>query len=563
MHIKEPVTHQLEAQTPQSIQTTTEWDESGKPVQMMETHLDLKKDKSTPIAPQQAKRDQLLSSTLKLIHSCSRLETVLQTVVEDVRQFLQTDRALIYCFDSQEDHGAVAFESVAEGLTSLISIPNGDLNWCHYQITPEFDGNIPNASHTPRGDEVKASLGIPIVLKEDLSEVSDSIQNPKSEIQDALWGLLIVHDDRSCLFWQDWEIECLKQISLQIAIGIKQRQLFEKVQIEVASRQFAEAISHEKSQQSENALSELKYVQEQLLQNEKMANLGQLVADMVHEINNPLNFIHGTLHPANQYAEELIQLIELYQHHYPASELVKSSGLQRLDIDFMKTDFLKLLWSMQSGFEHIKEIVLALHNFSRFDDNQMRKFDLHEGLNSVVRILQNRLKEQLDRPGIQVTKEFGKLPLVECYPGEINQVFMNILNNAIDALEERMKLDYSFHPQILIRTEIISRHLSLVSDNQSREMAAREFKRQKVVIRILDNGKGILPHVQKHMFEPFFTTKKDGRKGIGLSISEKIIVEKHQGKLKCNSRIGQGTEFVIEINSKAKNYTDLRKHASF
>lgn len=562
MHTKEPVTHQLEAQTPQSFHSTTEWDESGKPVQMMETHKDRKKDTSTPITPQQAKRDRLLSSTLKRIHSCSRMETILQTVVEDVRQLLQTSRAMIYCFDSQGD-GVVAFESVTFGLTSLVSIPNGDLNCCQDQITPEFDGNIPNASHTPRGNEVKASLAIPIVLKEDWSEVSDSIENPKSQIQDTLWGLLIVHDDRSCLFWQEWEIEYLKQFSIQIAIAIKQRQLFKQVQIEVASRQFAEALSHEKSQQSDHALSELKYVQEQLLQNEKMANLGQLVADMVHEINNPLNFIHGTLHPANQYAEELIQLIELYQHHYPTTELVKSRGLQHLDIDFMKTDFLKLLWSMQSGFEHIKEIVLALHNFSRFDDNQMRKFDMHEGLNSVVRILQNRLKEQLDRPGIQVTKEFGNLPLVECYPGDINQVFMNILTNAIDALEERMKMERYFTPQILIRTEIISRHLSLVGNTQSRKSEKRESTKHKVVIHISDNGKGILPHVQRHIFEPFFTTKQDGRKGIGLSISEKIIVEKHQGKLKCNSRIGQGTEFVIEMNSKAKHYADIRKHASF
>ncbi|MDF5731811.1 MAG: ATP-binding protein [Rhizonema sp. PD38] len=562
MHIKEPVTHQLEAQTPQSIQITTEWDESGKPVQMMETHKDLKNDKSTPITPQQTKRDRLLSSTLKRIHSCSRLETILQTVVEDIRQFLQIDRAIILSFDSL-GNGAVAFESVAEGLTSLVSIANKDLNWCHYKVTQEFEENIPNASHTSREDGVNASLALPIVLKEDRSEVSDSIQNSQSEIQNSLWGLLIVYDERSCLFWQDWEIECLKQISLQIAIAIKQRQLFERIQMEVTSRQFAEAISHEKSQQSENALSELKYVQEQLLQNEKMANLGQLVADMVHEINNPLNFIHGTLHPANQYAEELIQLIELYQHLYPTSELVKSRGLQHLDIDFMKTDFLKLLWSMQSGFEHIKEIVLALQNFSRFDDNQMRKFDMHEGLNSVVRILQNRLKERLDRPGIQVIKEFGNLPLVECYPGEINQVFMNILTNAIDALEERMKVDHYFPPQILIRTEIISRHLSLVSNNQSRKSEARELNKHKVVIRISDNGKGILPHVQRHIFEPFFTTKQDGRKGIGLSISEKIIVEKHQGKLKCNSRIGQGTEFVIEMNSKAKHYADIRKHASF
>ena len=331
-----------------------------------------------------------------------------------------------------------------------------------------------------------------------------------------------------------------------------------------AQLQSTEDQVREKSQQLETTLEELKYTQKQLLQNQKMANLGQLVADMANEINNPVSFIYGNLHPASQYAEDLIRIIELYQHHYPTPTPVIALHLQRLDLGFVKKDFLKLLWSMRAGSERVKEIVFALRNFSSSDEGQMKKVDLHEGLDSVLRILQHRLKEKPDRAGIEVIKHFGELPSIECYPGELNQVFMNILTNAIDALEERMKHDYSFTPNIFIHTEIISSHLSLVKSNENLENEKLLEKKHKIIIRIYDNGKGILPHIQRHIFEPFFTTKPVGKsQGLGLSISREIIVEKHQGKLKCNSELGQGTELIIEMNTTPRHYTAIRKHASF
>ncbi|MEH2325786.1 MAG: PAS domain-containing sensor histidine kinase [Nostoc sp.] len=341
------------------------------------------------------------------------------------------------------------------------------------------------------------------------------------------------------------------------AYATQQYQLF-------AQLQSTEDQVREKSQQLESTLEELKYTQKQLLQNQKMANLGQLVADMANEINNPVSFIYGNLHPASQYAEDLIRIIELYQHHYPTPTPVIALHLQRLDLGFVKKDFLKLLWSMRAGSERVKEIVFALRNFSTSDEGQMKKVDLHEGVDSVLRILQHRLKEKPDRAGIEVIKQFGELPLIECYPGELNQVFMNILTNAIDALEERMKHDYSFTPNIFIHTEIISSHLSLVKSNEVWVNDKLLGKKHKIIIRIYDNGKGILPHIQRHIFEPFFTTKPVGKsQGLGLSISREIIVEKHQGKLKCNSQLGQGTELVIEMNTTARHYTAIRKHASF
>ncbi|MEA5557717.1 PAS domain-containing sensor histidine kinase [Nodularia spumigena] len=340
---------------------------------------------------------------------------------------------------------------------------------------------------------------------------------------------------------------------------ITQEKLFqENLQQDKKQEQLlAEAQIKEKSAQ-------LQITQRQLLQNDQMANLGQIVVEMANEIYHPVNFIYDNFHPTSQYAEELIKVIELYQYYYPKPNSEITSYLQEFDFSLIKTDFLQLLWSMQSGSERLQEIVSALRNFSNLDADKMQKSNLHEGLDSVIRILQHRLKEKPDRPGIEVIKEFGELPLIDCYPGELNQVFMNILNNAIDALEERMKQDYSLIPQIFIRTEVVSSHLSLVTSNESHRVDNQLGKKQKVVIHIYDNGKGILPHIKRRIFEPFFTTKAMCKsKGLGLAISQQIIVEKHHGKLRCNSQLGQGTEFVIEMNTTARHYADMRRHANF
>lgn len=523
-----------------------QWDESGKPVQMVGTHQDITKEKRLEEAlQQQQKREQLFNAVRKRIHSSSEVELILQTAVDEVRRFLQTDQTVIYRFHP-DGSGMVVFESVKEP----------------YPVDSFIQ------------DHTKISLVVPILLKvqEDENKPSVSIQNPQlallnsclGESQNHLWGLLIAYDCYSSRQWQKWEIETVKQLSVEIAIALqsaalraialKQCQLFEQIQTEIASRLFVEAQEKKNFQQLENTQEELKNTRDQLLQNDKMANLGQVVAEVTKEIYHPTDFIHATLYSASDYAEELIHLLELYQHYYPNPVPVITSQLQRLDLDFIKTDFLKLLWSMRAGSERMKEMVFALQSFSNFDDGQMRKANLHEGLGHVLRILQHRLKEQPDRPRIEVIKEFGDLPLVECYPDELNQVFMNILSNAIDGIEERLKYD-DFTPKIWVYTEVIQSHLSLVRKYD------QPLKQHKVVIRISDNGKGILPHIQRHIFEPFFTTKpKSKGNGLGLSISQQIIVERHQGKLQCYSQLGKGTEFVIEMNIKAKHYTDIIKH---
>ena len=305
----------------------------------------------------------------------------------------------------------------------------------------------------------------------------------------------------------------------------------------ITERKRTEAQLKQQKEDLEIAVQELQQTQMHLVQSEKMSGLGQLVAGIAHEINNPVNFIYGNLVHANNYTQNLLEFVQLYQQHYPDPILEIQDLAQEIDLEFLIEDLPRLLNSMKVGARRIQEIVLSLRTFSRMDEADMKEVDIHEGIDSTLMILEHRIKATPNRYAIEVIKEYGNLPLVECYAGQLNQVFMNILANAIDALEERLGKEFSQSlipntqspiPQIRIRTQIL--------------------KPNQVTIAIADNGLGIPELAKKRLFEPFFTTKPIGKgTGMGLSISYQIISQKHGGSLECISQIGSGTEFVITI----------------
>jgi two-component system, NtrC family, sensor kinase len=292
---------------------------------------------------------------------------------------------------------------------------------------------------------------------------------------------------------------------------------------DITDRKTAERALKLQTQQLQHTLRELRLTQTQLIQSEKMSSLGQLVAGVAHEINNPVSFISCNIPHAKQYIGVLFYLLQCYQSEFPEGTPAIASALEEIDLKFLQQDLPKTLNSIQVGAQRIQEIVLSLRNFSRLDEAAVKAVDLHEGIDSTLMILQNRLKHRLKHPDIEVIKKYADLPKIECCPGQLNQVFMNILTNAIYALDESQNL----LPKIWITTELIN---------------------MKVRIRIRDNGTGISAEVCDRLFDPFFTTKPVGKgTGLGMSISYQIVTEKHRGSLRCYSELGKGAEFVIEI----------------
>ena len=309
---------------------------------------------------------------------------------------------------------------------------------------------------------------------------------------------------------------------------------------EEALRQ-SEARERKKAQALERAVSELKRTQSQLIQAEKMSSLGQMVAGIAHEINNPTNFIYGNIDPAIDYTQDLLHLVELYRQHYPKPVAAITEQLELIEPDFIADDFPKLLASMKEGAQRISQIVLSLRNFSRLDESESKCVDIHEGIDNTLLILKHRFKQQPKRPEIRVINEYGQLPPVECYPGQLNQVFMNIISNAIDALDEAIEKETSFEPTIRICTEVIKSDSHL---NHSNDQSVSQ-----VLIHIRDNSpSSIKAELLPKIFDPFFTTKPVGSgTGLGLSISYQIVVDRHRGQLRCYSTPGVGTEFAIEL----------------
>ncbi|MEP6525256.1 ATP-binding protein [Microcoleus vaginatus DQ-U2] len=333
-------------------------------------------------------------------------------------------------------------------------------------------------------------------------------------------GILYLENNLATGVFTGDRVAILNILCSQAAISLQNARLYQQ--------------SQEYAQKLEFYLNDLKQMQLQLVQNEKMSALGNLVAGVAHEINNPVGFIAGNLQPAQEYLQDLFELIDVYQDSFPKPGAKVEEKIDAIDLEYLREDLPKLIGSMQEGVERIRNISTSLRTFSRADSDRPVAFNIHDGLDSTLLILKHRLKASEFRPAIEVVKEYGKLPLVKCFPGQLNQVFMNVLANAIDALEESNKgLRFSeikaLANQITVQT--------VLSEDQN-----------QVLIRIKDNGVGMSNEVKENIFNHLFTTKSVGQgTGLGLSIAHQIVVEKHGGTLTVNSCLGQGSEFVICI----------------
>lgn len=290
---------------------------------------------------------------------------------------------------------------------------------------------------------------------------------------------------------------------------------------------------NERNTTLKQTLETLKQTQSQILQSEKMSALGQMIAGIAHEINNPISFIHGNVRHIENYAKDLLRVVQEYQTHYPHPSQTLQETLDEVEVEFLQEDLSKLLQSMKVGSERIRQIILSLRNFSRLDEAEFKAVNLHEGIDNTLLILQHRLKEKSEIPAIDIIKSYGQLPLVECYPAQLNQVFMNLVANAIDALQETAKPQTGNNRQVPAGKICIS--TQVVNENS-------------VQIVIADNGSGIPDTTKSLIFDPFFTTKPMNKgTGLGLSISYQVVTEKHHGKIWCDSTPGEGSTFVVEI----------------
>ena len=503
-------------------------------------------------------RQTILFQVISKLRNSLDLNTIFRTTAIKVRQLLNADRVGIFRFypDSQWEEGEFVSEDVLPEFHSALGTKIrdrcfGERYAIHYQngqmqaISDIYQAGLADC-HTEilRHFQIWANLTVPLLQGH------------------YLWGLLCIHQCATPRHWQPDEIEYVRQIAAHLGVALQQAELLERTQ--------------QQSIELNQTLRELKQSQTQLIQSEKLSDLEELVTDITDETNNPTTFIYRSLIHASQHTNSALDLLSLYRQTYPGPGFQLSNRFTELDFDHL-TENSQNMPPLKA--DRIHKTAPPIYHFSHIDEGEMQPVNIHDGIDSMLLILQHRLKPR-SNAGIRVIKEYGKLPPIECYASQLNQVFMNILSNAIDALEEKEQNDAShsaidaleetqpslsdlasavesdLHPTSLqITNPQITICTGLIPDLQT--------GLSRAIIRIADNGPGMAQTIQQRVFEPFFTTKSiEKRTGLGLSISHQIIVEQHGGVLECYSQLGEGTEFWIEIPTQqvpqqktAANYT--------
>jgi len=533
-----PVVFDMLAEVSQSIQNSCLLEQKSREVeaamaQLLATNERLQKTQDQLLQSEarfrelQAKEELLKRRLSSQIRTSLELDEILRTAVHEIRSLLQIDRCQFLWYHTDVD--PPRFELMYAACESGLPVDLASLS-----IVEEVKTlNEPiRQQDLLQIDDIATDLQLDISSRSRLQALGlKALLVAPVQTRSHQKGVVVCEHFREGRCWSDHEVELIAAVVDQLAIAIDQAELY-------AQSRTAAALATAQAEQLKIALHNLHLSQAQLVQTEKMSTLGTLVAGVAHEINNPTSFIYGNLHYAKEYVKDLIELVRLYQQHYSNPAPAIQSHAKAVELDFLIEDLPKVLSSMETGAERIRHLVLSLRNFSRRDQGEMQPVDIHEGIESTLLILHHRLKATNERPAIKVIKDYGELPPVQCYPAQLNQVFMNLVGNAIDALEEKdtglgtgnwaRGNSQSSVPTIWIRTEVSSSN--------------------SVTVRIADNGSGMTEDVKGQLFDTFFTTKPRGKgTGLGLSISYQIVAEKHKGILQCESTPGEGTEFSIEI----------------
>ncbi|MGL5064014.1 MAG: ATP-binding protein [Microcoleus sp.] len=445
--------------------------------------------------------------------------------------------------DRIQSHTEVLQESENRFRTLVSNIPGAvyRLAWDSYRKVEFVSDEISEISGYSASDfiDVRSRNFDSIIHPDDAVMVKRTIDKKISKKQDYILEYRIILADMSVkwvsdkgqgIFNENGDILWLDGVIFDIT---RRKQAEAKLHQTLQLKDRLAEVANDRAQKLKQTLQDLQQTQAQLIQTEKMSSLGQMVAGVAHEINNPINFIHANLSHVNTYTHTLLNLIDTYQEHYPQPHPEIADLIEDSDLEFIGEDLPNIVSSMHAGTSRIREIVLSLRNFSRLDESELKPVNIHEGIDSTLLILHSSVKAKPNFNEIEIVKNYGDLPLVECYAGQLNQVFMNILNNAIYALHDRAELSAKKHQTQSPDRIIISTSLQ---------------KLGWIKISIKDNGPGIDDAVKSKIFDPFFTTKPVGQgTGLGLSVSYQIVVDKHGGKLECSSTVGEGTEMAIEI----------------